>query len=183
MRGTTLISCLALAGCATTNTATGTTNSRESTRVAASGGLGAMTVETHTTNTAVGGKVGFAVDRVWAPLRAAYDSLGIPVTLANPANGTLGNQSMRVRRRIGDVAVSKYLNCGNVQGGPSADAYEIQLSVMTTAVPAEQGTTNISTLIEAQGRPITLAAEFTRCTSTGALETRIVELVNAQLHR
>ena len=85
-----------------------------------------MSVETHTTNTAVGGKVGFAVDRVW-PLRAAYDSLAIPVAVFNAATGTMGNSSLRVRRRLGDVAISKYINCGNVQGGPSADAYEIQL--------------------------------------------------------
>jgi len=68
-------------------------------------------------------------------------------------------------------------------GGPSADAYEIQLSVITTAVPAEQGTTNLMTLVEAQGRPVTIAAEYMRCTSTGLLETRILGLVTAQLHR
>jgi hypothetical protein len=45
----------------------------------------------------------------------------------NAATGTMGNSSLRVRRRLGDVAISKYINCGNVQGGPSADAYEIQL--------------------------------------------------------
>ena len=181
MRGTTIISCLALAGCATTNAATGSSDSREPVRVA--GSLGAMTVETHTTNTAIGGKVGFAVDRVWGPLRAAYDSLAIPVGVLNAATGTMGNSSLRVRRRLGDVAISKYINCGNVQGGPSADAYEIQLSVITTAVPAEQGSTNLMTLVEAQGRPVTIAAEYMRCTSTGRIETRILELVSAQLHR
>jgi hypothetical protein len=183
MRATTIISCLALAGCATTNAATGASESRESLRVAGGGGLGSMNVETHTTNTAVGGKVGFAIDRVWGPLRAAFDSLGIPVATVSAATGTMGNPSLRVRRRLGDLAVSKYINCGNVQGGQSADSYEIQLSVMTTAVPAEQGTTNISTLVEAQGRPVTIAAEYMRCTSTGLIESRLVELVNAQLHR
>jgi hypothetical protein len=182
MRGTTIISCLALAGCATTNAATSSSDSRDPVRVASTG-LGAMNVETHTTNTAVGGKVGFAVDRVWGPLRAAYDSLAIPVAVLNAATGTMGNSSLRVRRRLGDVAISKYINCGNVQGGPSADAYEIQLSVITTAVPAEQGTTNLMTLVEAQGRPVTIAAEYMRCTSTGRIETRILELVSAQLHR
>jgi len=181
MRGTTIISCLALAGCATTNAATGSSDIREPMRVA--GSVGAMTVETHTTNTAVGGKVGFAVDRVWAPLRAAYDSLAIPVAVFSAATGTMGNSSLRVRRRLGEVAISKYINCGNVQGGPSADSYEIQLSVITTAVPAEQGTTNLMTLVEAQGRPVTIASEYMRCTSTGQLETRILELVNKQLHR
>jgi len=63
MRGTTIISCLALAGCATTNAATGSSETRDPVRVASTG-LGSMSVETHTTNTAVGGKVGFAVDRV-----------------------------------------------------------------------------------------------------------------------
>ena len=39
------------------------------------------------------------------------------------------------------------------------------------------------TLIEAQGRPVTIAAEHIRCTTTGRLETRVLELVNAQMHR
>lgn len=183
MRGMMMMSCLALAGCATSNPATSSSNARESVRVAGGGGLGSMQVETHTTHTPVGGKVGFPVDRVWAPLRVAFDSLGIPVSTFNAATGTMGNASLRVRRRLGDVAISKYLNCGNVQGGPSADSYEIQLSVTTTAVPAEQGTTNIWTLVDAQGRPVTIASEYMRCTSTGLIETRLVELVNAQLRR
>ena len=182
MRGTTIISCLALAGCATTNAATGSSDARDPIRVASTG-LASMSIETHTTNTAVGGKVGFAVDRVWGPLRAAYDSLAIPVAVFSATTGTMGNSSLRVRRRLGEVAISKYINCGNVQGGPSADSYEIQLSVITTAVPAEQGTTNLMTLVEAQGRPVTIAGEYMRCTSTGGIETRILELVNAQLHR
>jgi hypothetical protein len=181
MRGTRLISCLAVAGCASANAGPGSSAPLETVRVA--GGLGSMAVETHPTGTAAGGKVGFAVDRVWGPLRSAYDSLGIPVAIFDAATGTMGNAALRVRRRLGDIAISKYLNCGNVQGGPSADSYEIQLSVVTRTRPAEQGSTEIMTSVEAQGRPITLASEYMRCTSTGVLETRLVEIVNKQLHK
>lgn len=143
-----------------------------------------MTVETHPTSGPLGGKVGFPLDRVWAAVRVAYDSLAVPVSVFDPVTHTMGNATLRTRRRLGSVAMSKYLNCGDTQGGPSADSYELQLSILTVVRPAEEpGMSIVLTTVEAQGRPITLASEYTRCTSKGVLESRVLELVNAQLNR
>jgi hypothetical protein len=80
--------------------------------------------------------------------------------------------------------MSKYVNCGNVQGVQSADAYEIIASIVTKLQPGDTPSeTVILTSVEAQGRPITISAEYMRCTSTGALETRISDIVAAQLKR
>jgi hypothetical protein len=79
--------------------------------------------------------------------------------------------------------MSKYVNCGNTQGGSSADAYELVLSVVTRVEPAQQGMSRLATSVEAMGRPVTIAAEFARCPSTGGIEKRIAELVTAQLNR
>jgi len=120
---------------------------------------------------------------VWVALKTTYDSLAIPISTIDPATHTMGNTTMRVRRRLGNIAMSKYINCGNTQGGPSADTYEIVLSVVTRAEAAEPGMSRLVTSVEAMGRPLTISAEYSRCISTGAIEKRIGELVTAQLNR
>jgi hypothetical protein len=81
---------------------------------------------------------------VWVALKTTYDSLAIPISTIDPATHTMGNTTMRVRRRLGNIAMSKYINCGNTQGGPSADTYEIVLSVVTRAEAAEPGMSRLS---------------------------------------
>src|SRR5262249_46595993 len=126
----------------------------------------------------------FAPDRVWAQMKAAYDSIAVPITTFDPASHTIGNASLRVRRRLGDVAMSKYVNCGNVQGVQSADAYEVIASIVTRVEPGDPPLkTLLSTAVEAQGRPMTIAAEFVRCSSTGVLETRLSQIVTAAITR
>jgi hypothetical protein len=154
----------------------------ETVRVA-SGTGGTMTVETHPGEGAHGVTVAFPIGRVWAALRAAYDSVAVPVAIFEPATHTVGNAQLRLRRRLGEVALSKYINCGNTQGGSSADTYEVLLSVVSAARPGEVGKTDIMTTVTAEGRPITLSSAYTRCTTTGALEKRLVDLVMAQLSR
>jgi hypothetical protein len=183
MRRVTVISCVALLGCASSGTTTGGATPQESVRISGGVGLPTTTLDTHPTTAASTTTVGFPLDRVWGALRVAYDSLAIPVSTADPASHTMGNSSLRIRRRLGTVAMSKYVNCGNVQGGPSADSYELVLSVVTRAEPADQGMTRLVTSVDAQGRPVTISAEYMRCTSTGGLEKRIAELVTAQLNR
>jgi hypothetical protein len=127
------------------------------------------------------GSVAFPTERVWSVIRAVYDSLAIPVTIFDPASHTIGNAALRVRRRLGETALSKYLNCGSTQGGSSADTYEIQMSVTSVVAPEESGTTSIVTTVQGQGRPITLSSEYTTCSTTGGLEMRVLEAVKARL--
>ena len=141
------------------------------------------TVDTHPMDATSTSVLGFALDRVWGALRTAYDSVGVPVSTFDAATHTVGNSALRVRRRLGDVALSKYINCGNTQGGNGADTYEVVFSLVSRTVPAESGMTRLTTVIDAQGRPITLGGEYTRCTSTGVLEKRLSQLVISQLNR
>jgi hypothetical protein len=182
-----VLSCFALLGCASTNGAAGpaaAASPQETVRVSAGVGSGTMIVDTHPITASARITVDFTRDRVWGEMKAAYDSLGIPITTFDPATHTIGNASVRVRRRLGDVSMSKYVNCGNVQGVQSADAYEVIASVSTRL---EAGDTPLKTLmlttLEAQGRPMTVAAEFVRCSSTGVLETRLSQIVTAAIKR
>jgi hypothetical protein len=143
-----------------------------------------MMVDTHPITESARIVVEYPVDRVWSVIKSAYDSVGIPVTTIDASSRTIGNSSMRIRRRLGEVALSKYVNCGNVQGVQSADAYEVLASVVTRLEAADgPSRTRLVTSVDAQGRPMTIASEYTRCMTTGVLETRLSQIVTAQLKR
>ena len=181
MRGIVILASVALAACATSNPPGGPPP-LETVRVTSGGTTpGAMTAAIHPTVTTSGGTVAFPIERVWDVLRSAYDSLPIPVTTIDQANRVIGNPDVKARRRLGDVGLSRYINCGNTLGSANAEAYEVRLSVLTTARPDATGGTTIMTTVDARARPITVSAEYTGCTSTGALEARVVDLVKARL--
>jgi hypothetical protein len=176
------VSFLSFVACATANAPAGSPAATETIRVGGGAG-GTMTAEIHPTVNAIGGAVPFTMDRTWAAVRTAYDSLALPVATFDPATHTIASPTLRLRRRLGEISLSKYINCGNTQGGQSADSYDIQLAIQTVLQVVDAGTTRVLSTVTAEGRPITLAGEYTHCTSTGNLERRVTELVNSQLNR
>ncbi len=146
-----------------------------------SGTAGTMQVNTATSTTPTSIALGAPLATLWALLPGVYDSLGIPVNAADNGSHTLGNSGFKLRRQLGRVALSRYINCGNTQGPPSADTYEVQLTVLTQLSPDVPSGTVISTTVQAAARPITVSAEFSRCASTGALETAIAGALRARL--
>ena len=150
MRRLRVISCVGLLGCASSGATASGSTPLETIRISGGAGLPTTAVDTHPTNESAVITVGFPLDRVWLALRTAYDSLAIPVSSFDASTHTIGNASMRLRRRLGNVAMSKYVNCGNVQGGPSADSYELVLSVVTRVEPSEPGMSRLSTSVDAR---------------------------------
>ena len=121
------------------------------------------------------------IEKVWSVLQLSYDSLAIPITAIDPAARTIGNGGFIVHRKLGKARLSEYLNCGNSQGGPSADTYEINLAVTTRLAPAPTGGTVVTTVVNAAGKPASLSGDFIPCGTTGQLETRIVRMIESQL--
>ena len=159
----------------------GTTGSPAMETVRVASGNSAMTTTVRPTVNASGATVAFSLALTWAALRAVYDSLGIAVATVDQGNHVIGNPEMKLRRRLGEVGLSKYIDCGNTQGAPSAETYEIRMSVFTQAQAATPTSTSVLTTVEARGRPITMSGEYSICSSTGLLERRIAELVKARL--
>ena len=124
----------------------------------------------------------FPIDRVWAVLPAVYDSLSIPLTEMDPMKHRIGNSGMKAYKTLGKTSLAQYLDCGNTQGFPSAETYEIQLSVLTQ-VSADGNGSTMATILEAAGRPLSISGGYTKCTSTGALENRLAELVQVRIRR
>ena len=122
--------------------------------------------------------------RVWSVLPAAYDSLGLTPdpTLLDPKLRVIGTGSVKLRRKLGDAPLSRYIDCGNsTQIGPSADSYDIMLTVKTQLLPQPGGATGVSTIVEAAGKPMNFAQGYSSCGTTGKLEKAIGDVVRAKL--
>src|SRR5262245_37997230 len=174
MRRIAMVCSVVVAGCASSGGPQATPPTPEVVRVQTGSGATMTTSTMPNSPNPQGGVVGYPIDRTWTVMRAVYDSLGIPVAVFEPTSGTIGNANLRLKRRLGDVALSKYINCGNAQGFPSADTYEVSLSVITYARPDASGGTALTTTVGGDARPITISGEPVRCTSLSTLEAKVV---------
>lgn len=116
----------------------------------------------------------FAPDRVWNALPEAYAALGIEVVHNDPARRQIGNRRITTTRRIGNIAASRVLNCGQtVAGQPAAGVHRLTVDLLTTVSDAPNGGSVIETRIIAHGRDQTSSSDPVQCTSTGFLESQI----------
>jgi len=113
------------------------------------------------------------IDRLWGLLPGVYDSVGIPLTVVDRSGYLLGNRGLQVRRQLHGVMLSKYIDCGYAQGRPSADFYDVNLSVTTQLQPQDSLTTTVITTVDAVARPVLFTGEYNHCGTRGELETRI----------
>jgi hypothetical protein len=179
-----LVAAAALAGCASSGGVQQagtipTTMETINVRGAVGGSMSMAMVHEANAN---GAAVSYGAQETFIALRAVYDSLGIPVTTLDQTNRVIGNAAFKIRRQLARVPLSKYLNCGTTQGGPSADSYELIVSISTQARPQGQRTLVMTTL-DGQGRPVAMSGDYVHCATTAALEAHIVEMTNAILRR
>ncbi len=120
--------------------------------------------------------------RIWNALPAVYKTLGLPITDRNPEGNSMGTTSYKVRRHLGNVPLSRYIDCGSTQGTSSADTYEVLLNVTTRLAPVSGDTTAVSTTVDAMARPVFVSGEYINCGSTRALEKRFFDALNVELH-
>jgi hypothetical protein len=173
-----LVMSVALAACATTNSGAPVTPASETVRVFSPSGTASMRMSSD--DAASTRKVTMAADQVWRLLPSVFDSLGIPVTSADPAKRTIGNDGFNVRGRLKGVPLSRYIDCGGSTGiGPNADSYQVNLLFLVGVRPADGGS-SVSTTLQAMAKPVNFAQDYSACSSKGTLETRLVELLSAR---
>jgi hypothetical protein len=179
MRCIAVLSSFALAACASGGVSTSNTRP-ETTRVVGAGGATGVFATTAITAASVS-TVAAPLDRAWRLMPAVYDSLGIPLTTVDPAKHLIGNEGLKIRTRLKNVPLSKYIDCGQAQIGPSADSYDIFLTVTTVLRSMSPTETQVATTVDAQGKPISFSQEYSRCSSKGAIETSIASILAARL--
>ena len=176
-------------GCASAGSSTSNTPAptETSTRIAMTGATGmqasAGNADVKLTSTPSVGVATFdaPVDRVWREMGAIYEALGIETNTLDPTRHLIGNPQMKVRRRLGTVPLTKYIDCGSTQGTPSAESYEILLNIHSHVVADGATGSKVTTTFQSMGRPVSMSGEYRTCTSTGALEKRIEELLRTRL--
>jgi hypothetical protein len=118
--------------------------------------------------------VAAAPGRAFQALKVVYDELGIPPGTHDPATGRYGNTDFFKTRRLGNEAMSTYLNCGESFTGPVANNYRIYLSVLSIIRPDGKGGSELETAFSAQAQNMEgSSGDRISCGSTGRLEERI----------
>jgi hypothetical protein len=113
--------------------------------------------------------------RAWVELVRAWSTLRLPVTRADEPNLRLGG-SAQPMGQIGGSKPSAWLDCGHGMADVYADQYEVTFSMAARVMPLEGGST-IESIIRATAKPRDVSTNAFKCTSLGALETRLAELI------
>ena len=129
------------------------------------------------------GSIASPIDAVWKALPAVFDSLGIPVNTVDPKLKAFGNSGFILTKRLGKTPLSQYIDCGKTQAFPSADTYEVYMVAMVQLGSSEPGATSIATSVQASAKPLTVRGDYTRCSSLGELEKRIVDRLRTEAKR
>ena len=145
------------------------------------GGGETVTLPTGAEPITVRASIGASVADVWKVLPSAYADLGIPIEMLNPSDYRIGNQSFRVRRRIGQLPMVRLLSCGGPPGAPNAETFDITMYMVSQISPGQAGSTTLATVVQAVGRSPNFAGNDVSCASTGTLERRVEELVRAKI--
>jgi hypothetical protein len=162
-------------GCASSGTGSTAGTSIETTRVATPVGTTTLTSVSSLQPGFV--TLRYPMDVVWRALPIAYDSIGIPIGKMDTLTRVVGNEGFKLRRKLGGVSLTRYLDCGQAQGFRSAETYEINLAVITQLQPADAGFTTAATTVQASAKPVNFAGEYAPCSSSGELEKRVGEVL------
>lgn len=124
--------------------------------------------------------LGYPVEKVWEVMPAVFAELEIPIGTMLPDRWQIGNPSHSARRRMAGMRMDRLFECGGSSGMPNAETYTIHMAVMVLLVPKAQDT-QITTTVEATGKPMTAGSQTVNCASSGALEERLLTLVGQKL--
>jgi hypothetical protein len=174
---------LAFAGaCATTSTGkpvTTETTSSSSTASILTGGAanGALNIGTTNTYTAVAIDVPISPDSAFQVLSRAYSMLEIPVAPVSTKRA-VGNDEIKIRRRIAGIPMQNVLDCGDKMGLPNAETWDIHMNLLSYVQPGPNGGSQIFTRIQALGNPTDLSnRDLSPCSTKGELEKKIGDTI------
>ena len=121
------------------------------------------------------------VEQVWAVLPSVYEELEIPLGFYEPEGMALGNREFNPKT-IGGNRMSRYLNCGaNTAGRPFADAYQVEMYLVTRVDAVGPSKTRIRTELYATARARDTGVNRIQCPTNGSLERRITEVITEKV--
>jgi hypothetical protein len=156
-----------------------TTVAPSTTSLMSAGGAGGFskTIGTTNTYTAIATNVSVSPDSAYQVLTRVYAMLEIPVAPVD-AKRAIGNDELKIRRRIAGMPMQNVLDCGDKMGLPNAETWDIHMNLLSYVQPGEGGGAQILTRIQALGNPTDLSnRDLTPCSTKGALEKKISDMV------
>jgi hypothetical protein len=120
--------------------------------------------------------------KVFAALEAVLAGLELPLTMRDPAKGTIGNEGYKFRRKLADMPSRKLFDCGGSSGMPNAETYTIKMSVLSSVSDAGVGMSKVTTVVQASAENPNYPGSGVSCSSSGALEDRIVADLKVRLN-
>jgi hypothetical protein len=127
-------------------------------------------------------RVAAPLAKSWGELAKVYDALGIPLEYADHRTNRAGNTRFVMSRTLAGQPVSTFLRCGYGAAGALADTHRVRMHIATELKATAGDSTAVYTQIEALASPMDgTSTTTTNCTSTGALEMAIVQLLKQQV--
>ena len=121
-------------------------------------------------------------DSIFVALESVFKELKIPVETRDPRKGLLHNLNADVSKRIGNVPLSRYLDCGRGFSGDNANFYQVTLAISAWVDPPMGEPKQLQVAIAAAGRdPAGSRTGWVQCTSKGSLEKLVADKVQALL--
>lgn len=118
--------------------------------------------------------------QAWDALPRVFEALDVPITHMQEAQHLMGNRDFTASRRLGGDPLERFLNCGSTISGPITSNHTVKLSLLVQVLPSDGGQSQLSTRVE--GRATSrqgVSGSVLACGSTGRLEAKVAELLNA----
>jgi hypothetical protein len=166
------------AACASAGSGSETTVSQATTSmIVASSAVSTMSVNTTSEYTAIATPLPISPDSAFQVLSRAYAMLEIPVVPV-ATKRAIGNDEIKIRRRIAGMPMQNVVDCGDKMGLPNAETWDIHMNLLSYIQPAPNGGSQLLTRIQALGNPVDLSnRDLSPCSSKGELEKKISDLV------
>ena len=130
-----------------------------------------------TTSEANSAVVNASVGRAWSALADVYAELGLTPTQFRSGDHLLTVENARIKRQLGNVTLTRYLECGMGQSGANATNYEVTMNLRSQLRAVDSTHTEVRTLLDATARPVAVSGTQVTCQTTNALEQHIAKSV------
>ncbi len=115
-------------------------------------------------------------------LEATFSALQIPLSRREPERFTLGNDGLKMRRKLGALELRRLFDCGGTSGMPNSETYTITASIISAVTPSASGGSVVTTVIDASAENPSFPGSGVRCSSTGSLEDTIAKELRTRLN-
>ena len=171
MRPFSIVLVLAISACASSGSKPESDIARPMDRIVASDPQGVIrtTVDPNAKTT-----IEFPVARVLTVIKSVYEELGLPSPTVDAASGKVTAPRFDKIRKLGNVNLSMYFNCGDSLNGNIANTYRIYIDVVSVVRPDGKGGSVLETAVNGSAADMGGSSSGrVPCGTTGRIEERI----------